>query len=1312
LKGNAPIVFTLLAMILLSAPVIGSPSESEGIEENNPGEKDHVSFNLIFDPSNLQDETVQGYSIITAKGFSLPFQYGEAALPFTTYRIIIHPLGGNPAVNINHISKIPFKPDSPVAAITHFEHRDSFESNDLFGSSYLPDNHIEIIGEGWIRGSKIIDIRFNPIAVDENGDLLTATHIEGEISFEIHGDSRVDLVEPFGRSTSVFRSSLCRDVLNPDDVGRFPARSMGILSSQLENDDVQYIVVTDTEKVGNAFDELIQWKIRKGVPSRIVEMDFIKSSYNGTDNAEKLRNFLKDAVDVWDTEMVLLGGDTSVVPYRGAYVKAYSGSSGWVTKTSVASDLYFSDLDGSWNSDGDGYWGEVEDTIDMKPDLYVGRAPVQTPDEAGTFVLKTLTYEKNPPSGYLNNTTLAGEYLDPYTNSSKGMDLIKNNILPSHSVPTSLYDSDYRKFGNLNRANFMDQVDLGSSMILHAGHCNWNTMSVGTASGGSMYNSHVPDYKGGMKIGVLNTVGCIANRFDKNDAIVELHVMEADGGTVAGIGNSHYGWYSYSSPGYGPSERVQYKMIEDLMVNGHTGMGEHFSEGKEHFTSSSGGYGSMRWVEMVLNLIGDPEMDVRTRDPLKLNVSLPETIGLDYDGLPVSVRSWNGTPLKDALVCLEKSDYYSYGRTDENGLISFDYNSSLLDNLNVTVTAFDHLPATFNISVDIIAPRIVINSGYRATTGDPLNINCSVFDEAGIESVFIETEGNSSYNLSLIDGYWKTDLSIPEDSLRSIPFRIVARDRSGNLNSTLWMEIFVEDDDDPVLNRDLSGKTGTTGDTFAFKINITDNIDISDVHVEFKKPDGMNIQRELDLDGEYWSYSMVLDDDEIGTVEYRFRITDTSNNTLETELEEFTILDDEAPELEDTSDTRCNTSATFTISARVDDNIGVSRVMAEWWVEGWNIHRNETMISSDDGIWEIVIPSPSDELDERNYIIHAVDGSGNWNSTSGNSVIIIDGQAPELVEDRTPESASTGEMIAFSVKISDNIEVRNASVLIGSDPAGKWMDLVFSENTWHILYTIPPDSTEDIVYNIGSSDIHGNNIVFQSRIIEIIDTIIPEISNISIPSSAEAGSKINLTIEAVDNIGITNTSATWWFGGEKAFTSSMKREGNVFSVSVDIPITSFGTLYLTFEVRDLSGNVLVSERYGILIIEFVEPEPQEIEPRIPKEGEDLDFDGIDDLWEFQYDLDLEANDSAEDPDEDGYSNLREFLEGTSPRDPSSHPVEDNEGEDSLFYIVVAALGILALLIMVLVSVLVIKGRSEKSPSSPPVAEPLVDRRSK
>ena len=52
---------------------------------------------------------------------------------------------------------------------------------------------------------------------------------------------------------------------------------------------------------------------------------------------------------------------------------------------------------------------------------------------------------------------------------------------------------------------------------------------------------------------------------------------------------------------------------------------------------------------------------------------------------------------------------------------------------------------------------------------------------------------------------------------------------------------------------------------------------------------------------------------------------------------------------------------------------------------------------------------------------------------------------------------------------------------------------------------------------------------------------------------------------------------------------------------------------------------------------------------------DDDNDGMPDWWEIKYNLDPLIDDASLDPDNDGYSNLEEYLSDSDPNDAQPHP---------------------------------------------------------
>ena len=149
------------------------------------------------------------------------------------------------------------------------------------------------------------------------------------------------------------------------------------------------------------------------MPTVVRTVEFIQANYNyGFDKQDRVRRFIKDAYLQWGVTHVLLGGDTDILPVRYGRTRFYNGNF-------LPTDLYFSDLDGNWNADGDSTYGEglfannPSDLCDMLPEVWVGRAPVVTVAQAQLFVNKTFQYERTPVGDYEHKVLFFAEVLFP-----------------------------------------------------------------------------------------------------------------------------------------------------------------------------------------------------------------------------------------------------------------------------------------------------------------------------------------------------------------------------------------------------------------------------------------------------------------------------------------------------------------------------------------------------------------------------------------------------------------------------------------------------------------------------------------------------------------------------------------------------------------------------------------------------------------------------------------------------------------------------------------------------------------------------------
>lgn len=384
----------------------------------------------------------------------------------------------------------------------------------------------------------------------------------------------------------------------------------------------EYVIVT-SEELKNAtgeytFQDLIQYKNGNGVSATIVTLEGINAIYEGVDAAEKIRNFITDAYLNWGTEYVLLGGDADVVPARFLYV---AGGGEWTT---TPADLYYGCLDGTYNYDGDDRWGEPTDgegggDVDLRAEVYVGRACVGNESEVSNFVMKTLAYEQTPiDDSYLRKALMVGEYVGFYGVADWGGNYKDEIINGSNNhgystvgVPdgeyniSKLYDRDWENH-NWPKSEIISRINAGFNIINHLGHADYDyNMKMDISDVYAFTND---------KYCFIYSQGCMAGGFDNGDCIAEYFTIKTSNGAFAGIWNARYGWGRWYSTD-GPSQRFDREFFDAIFNEGvrypkKTSLGVANQDSKEDNLWRIN-ENCMRWCYYVLNLFGDPQVSLK-----------------------------------------------------------------------------------------------------------------------------------------------------------------------------------------------------------------------------------------------------------------------------------------------------------------------------------------------------------------------------------------------------------------------------------------------------------------------------------------------------------------------------------------------------------------------------------------------------------------------------------------------------------------------------------------------------------------------------
>ncbi len=683
-----PIGFVVLTGLLLALAASGASSA-------------HLDHTVTFDESDLTTLERDGFDLITLSGCDLTSELGRPQLPVLALTLAL-PAGARvseleilKAESVELLARFRPIPAQhprilPVPGLDIPSH--PFVDPDpsvYLGRQPYPARIAELLSAGRLGNTRLVGVALHPVQfVPTVGKLRFFKSISVRLHYDI-------VEEDAPRTAHRDQSTVVRVLSDNDATVHLAPDTRRLPTQRLEAGDYEHVIIIGDTSFEAAFTPLAAWKTAKGVPSRIVPVTWITTVYSGDDTPECIRNFIADAHETWGTMWFLLGGDTDWVPTRRAYAMTCEAGA-HADEDKIACDMYFADLDGTWNADGDDIYGELADDVDLYPEVFVGRAPVRTPDETTAFVEKVVSYESAPLDDFQLDMLMAAEVLwtDPFTDSGIALNRIDRESVPPRYDPiTKLYET----LGNESAESVIAALNSGTGHFLHSGHAWYTVMGCGD---GYLNRWDIPELTNADRQPVVYSIGCWPAAFDlPEDCIAERFLQSPGGGGVAFIGNSRYGWASPGNPGYGYSERFMQEFYRVLFVEKISSAGAALAAAKAAFVPFSQEENVYRWHQYQINLLGDPEMPVWTAQPAPLTVAHVESVVPGPSVLHVSVRT-SGGPLDGALVCATNgSDVYERGLTSPDGSISLSVDTVLPDSLAITVTARDCYPYRARIPV-------------------------------------------------------------------------------------------------------------------------------------------------------------------------------------------------------------------------------------------------------------------------------------------------------------------------------------------------------------------------------------------------------------------------------------------------------------------------------------------------------------------------------------------------------------------------------------------------------------------------------------
>ncbi len=535
-----------------------------------------------------------------------------------TFRI--HPV--QPMRPLSELNSIPFVgPDAAVYGI----------------DEAYPTEPLTVVPAGSKAGYRIAGFLYCPFEYrPASGRLTLVTRARVEVKYRENTVAIPVLTES---QRDLIARDVAELVVNPQDVSRMAPPAVEKDAGELD------VVVFTNSALAPALAGLRNWLMRKGYFTEIVQYDTLSTT--GRDDPEKMREFLKDKFANNGLKYVILAGDYDKCPLRYGYLPN--------STYNVPADMYFADLDGDWDANGNGRFGEMTgDSVDLFQDIYVGRLPLDSAADAANFLRKDTTYEIVPDTAYLDNVILPSEVL--WANIDFHGGIVNTNIARMLNAQ-SPWEVDSGL--NMGPAAVISGLNAGRQLFHFAGHGS------NTAFGSTFNTGNISSLTNVAMPCITMTMACNCGWFDTSaDCLGELLVNATNGGAVSTLLNARYGWGA--PPCQGPNSNMNCHFFRNF-TKGMT-QGKAHGLARDFQRNESFSQMTTRWAMYTNTLQGDPTMTMWRQVPQVLAALHPDTVTAMPQQFPVEV-SCGYAPVPNARVAVtHMGELLGRATTNANGM--------------------------------------------------------------------------------------------------------------------------------------------------------------------------------------------------------------------------------------------------------------------------------------------------------------------------------------------------------------------------------------------------------------------------------------------------------------------------------------------------------------------------------------------------------------------------------------------------------------------------------------------------------------------
>ncbi len=496
------------------------------------------------------------------------------------------------------------------------------------------------------------------------------------------------------------------------------------------------VLLITSDTLRDAWKPWAAWKTRQGKPTVIYTVEEIAKTYNGKDIQAKIRACVLAHIELRATRWIVLGGDSQPgakghVPHRATPHRALRRPGRQfvgpdkieVGGGNIPTDLYYISPRGKdWDANDDGIYGAWPADKDAIAYTHpsgacIARIPLKTVADVQAYTAKVIGYESRyPTQGFAKKFMYTNTVRQSEPKVRKSWDANISKAWKGgealrffyRSSPWDTQDSKYA----LKEGNWVEKLNQKTASKMHMhGHGMPTFWVLEGPEGRSMVSKKTIE-KLNNKDGyvIVTTVSCFTGQFDTvgDPCIAESMLRAKDKGAIIMLAPSRSGIPVFHNPRTdfmlmmtqgkmdGTTEsftRFWMNGLTQQSDGGYLTAGEAWARTKKDMTRHAVKTEGYHMVQCELNLLGDPTLDLRAKDPITPQVEAEAMIAKGAQTYEVQTTA-------GLTVCLWKgSEIYLVQKADANGLAKFEISPKSGGKLLLTVSGANANSVTRDVIV-------------------------------------------------------------------------------------------------------------------------------------------------------------------------------------------------------------------------------------------------------------------------------------------------------------------------------------------------------------------------------------------------------------------------------------------------------------------------------------------------------------------------------------------------------------------------------------------------------------------------------------